>query len=67
MGYTMMIFIIMSPCALIRNATFIGQMLEKSQNIKDFLEIFNTFLRTFFFKVEYLSEFSQISGVIVFR
>ena len=62
-----MIFLIWFPSTLIRNATFIDQNLEKSQNNKDFLGNFNPFLHTFFFKVEYLSEFIKIYGFMVFK
>ena len=46
-GYTIMIFPIKISSTNIRNATFRDLTLEKSENIKDFLEI----LKAFFLKL----------------
>ena len=49
----MIIFLIMFSSTLFRNATLKDLNLDKSENIKDFLEILNPFFSTFFFKVVY--------------
>ena len=58
----MIIFLIMLSSTLIRNATLKDLHLDKSENIKDFLEILNSFFSTFFFKVVYRPEFFKIFG-----
>ena len=67
-GYVedIMIFLIMFLSTPIRNTTFIDLALEKSENIKDFLEILNHFFSTFFFKVVYRPEFFKIFGFFIF-
>ena len=47
----MIIFLIMFSITLIRNATLKDLNLDKSENIKDFLEILNPFFSTFFSKL----------------
>ena len=47
-----MVFLIMFSSTLLEKSTFINLSLEKSENIKDFLDIFNHFFH-FFFKVMY--------------
>ena len=44
----MIIFLIMFSSTLIRNATLKDLNLDKSENIKDFLEILNPFFLLFF-------------------
>ena len=58
-----MIFLIWFPSTLIRNATFIDQNLEKSQNIKDFLGNFNPFLHTFFSKLNIYQNLLKSMGL----
>ena len=47
----MIIFLIMFSSTLIRNATLKDLNLDKSENIKDFLEILNPFFLLFFSKL----------------
>ena len=56
-----MVFLIMFSSTLLEKSTFINLSLEKSENIKDFLDILNHFFSTFFFKVMYRPEFFKIS------
>ena len=55
-----MVFLIMFSSTLLEKSTFINLSLEKSENIKDFLDILNHFFH-FFFKVMYRQEFFKIS------